>query len=130
MTLASTVLLTDRIERLANFYEILLQQAPTWHRDDYAAFETDGSTLALFTVAGHDKHIRAGAATAGKNQSMKIELGVQSIQETYRRLQENEEPYDWVRSPPAEMPWDTRIVVLRDPDGHLIELFAPLNDEE
>ncbi|MEF8940032.1 MAG: hypothetical protein V5A22_09315 [Salinivenus sp.] len=30
MTLASTVLLTNQIQRLADFYETLLQNAPTW----------------------------------------------------------------------------------------------------
>lgn len=130
MTLASTVLLTNRIERLASFYTTLLRRAPTWYRDDYAAFEMPGSTLALFTVAGHDEHIRPGAAVAGENQSMKIELEVNDLDETYHRLHDNDEPYDWVRSPPAEMPWGTQIVVLRDPDGHLIELYAPLGEEE
>jgi catechol 2,3-dioxygenase-like lactoylglutathione lyase family enzyme len=125
MTLASTVLLTTRIQRLADFYETLLRQAPTWYRDDYAAFETAGSTLALFTVAGHDEHIRPGAAVGGKNRSMKMEFEVDDIETTYERLRGEAETYDWVRSPPADMPWGTRIVVLRDPDGHLVELYAP-----
>lgn len=129
MTLASTVLLTNRIKQLADFYKTLLKQAPTWHRDDYAAFETPGCTLALFTVAGHDEHIRPGAAVAGDNRSMKIEFETDDIEATYERLVGNEEAYDWVRSPPAEMPWGTRIVVLRDPDGHLIELYASLGEE-
>lgn len=128
MTLASTVLLTDQIQRLAAFYETLLQQAPTWHRDDYAAFDTGSSTFALFTVAGHDEHIRQGAAVAGENRSMKIEFETDDLQSTYKRLRADEESHDWVREPPADMPWGTRIVVLRDPDGHLIEVFAPLEE--
>lgn len=128
MTLASTVLLTNRIQRLARFYAGLIQQEPTWHRDDYAAFETPGSTLALFTVAGHDEHIRPGAAVGGKNRSMKIEFEVSDIQSTYERLRGSDETYDWVRHPPADMPWGTRIVVLRDPDGHLVELYAPVGE--
>lgn len=130
MTLASTVLLTSRIERLASFYEMLLQQSPTWYRDDYAAFEMPGSTLALFTVAGHDEHIRPGVAASGENRSMKIEFETDNVEVTYERLRGNESSYDWVRSPPAEMPWGTEIVVLRDPDGHLIELYAPLGEAD
>ena len=130
MTLASTVLLTNQIQRLAGFYETLLQNAPTWYRDDYAAFDTPGSTLALFTVAGHDEHIRRGAAAGGENRSMKIEFEVEDIAATYERLRADEAAYDWVRSPPADMPWGTRIVVLRDPDGHLVELYAPLEASE
>ena len=129
MTLASTVLLTDQIQRLADFYAAFLQKAPTWYRDDYAAFDTPGSTLALFTVAGHDEYIRQGAAVGGENRSMKIEFEVSDIRTTYERLREHEEPYDWVRSPPADMPWDTWIVVLRDPDDHLVELYEPLGDQ-
>ena len=129
MTLASTVLLTDQIQRLADFYAALLQKAPTWYRDDYAAFDTPGSILALFTVAGHDEYIRQGAAVGGENRSMKIEFEVSDIRTTYERLREHEEPYDWVRSPPADMPWDTWIVVLRDPDDHLVELYEPLGDQ-
>lgn len=130
MTLASTVLLTNQIQRLADFYETLLQKAPTWYRNDYAAFETPGSTLALFTVAGHDEYIRRGAAVGGENRSMKIEFEVDDIEATYERLRADEEGIDWVRAPPADMPWGTRIVVLRDPDGHLVELYAPLEESE
>ncbi len=124
--LASTVLLTDQIHRLADFYETLLQQSPTWYRDDYTAFDTPGSTLALFTVDGHDEHIRRGAAVTGENRSMKVEFAVDDVEAIYKRLRENDASYDWVRHPPADMPWDTRIVVLRDPDGHLVELYQPL----
>ena len=60
---------------------------------------------------------------------MKIEFEVSDIRTTYERLREHEEPYDWVRSPPADMPWDTRIVVLRDSDDHLVELYEPLGDQ-
>jgi catechol 2,3-dioxygenase-like lactoylglutathione lyase family enzyme len=61
---------------------------------------------------------------------MKIEFEVEDIAATYERLRADEEAYDWVRSPPADMPWGTRIVVLRDPDGHLVELYAPLEASE
>lgn len=129
MTLASTVLLTNQIQQLADFYATLLQQGPTWYRSDYAAFDTPGSTLALFTVAGHDEHICQGAAVAGENRSMKIEFEVNDIQTTYDRLRANDEPYDWVRMPPADMPWGTRIVVLRDPEGHLVEVYTSIEQD-
>jgi catechol 2,3-dioxygenase-like lactoylglutathione lyase family enzyme len=128
MKLASTVILTDRIERLASFYAGLLQIEPTWYRDDYAAFDTPGSTLALFTVEGHDTHIRHGAGMGAANRSMKIEFEVDDVDAEHARLQDADETYDWVRTPPADMPWGTRVVVLRDPDQHLIELYTPLDD--
>lgn len=129
MKLASTVILTNRIGRLADFYATLLQQEPTWYRDDYAAFDTSGCTLAFFTVAGHDKHIQRGAAVGGENRSMKIEFETDDINAAYERLRANDKTYDWVREPPVEMPWDTQIVVLRDPDKHLVELYTPIGDE-
>jgi len=129
MTLASTVILTDRIGRLVDFYATLLQQEPTWYRDDYAAFDSSGCTLAFFTVAGHDEYIQPGAAVEGENQSMKVEFETDDIDTAYERLRAHDETYDWVREPPVDMPWGTRIVVLRDPDGHLVELYTPIGDE-
>lgn len=129
MKLASTVILTSRIERLARFYTTLLEREPTWYRDDYVAFDTPGSTLALFTVTGHDEHIRRGVAEGGENRSVKIEFEVDDIGAVYKRLQSRDETFDWVRRPPVEMPWGTKIVVLRDPDGHLLEIFARTGTE-
>lgn len=130
MTLTSTVLLTDQIQQMADFYEGMLQRSPTWYRDDYVAFDTPGSTLALFTVSGHDAYIQDGVAVAGENRSMKIEFETHDVQQAYKRLNARDEPYDWVRSPPADMPWGTRIVVLRDPEGHLVEVYETLGEGE
>jgi catechol 2,3-dioxygenase-like lactoylglutathione lyase family enzyme len=123
MTFAQTVVLTDRIEALAHFYEDLLQAEPTWYSDHYAEFDLDGGGLALFTVEGHDEHIQPGAAAAGENRSVKLEFEVGDVDEAYERLQSDDRAYDWVLAPPEPMPWGTRIVVLRDPDGTLIEVF-------
>lgn len=30
--------------------------------------------------------------------------------------------------PPTEMPWGQRLAIVRDPDGHRVELEAPLAD--
>ena len=124
MRLTSTVILTDNIQQLADFYEDLLQTAPTWYRDDYAEFDTAGCTLALFTVAGHDAHVALGEAEPAANRSMKIEFEVDAVDVTVVRLEADARVYDWVLHPPKNLPWGTRSVVLRDPDGHLVELYA------
>lgn len=124
MKLTRTVILTDDIRRLAGFYEELLQVAPAWYRDDYVEFVTEGGALALFTVTGHDAHIAPGVAEAGTNRSMKIEFEVDDVDATHARLRAAEQDYDWVMHPPTDLPWGTRSVVLRDPDGHLIELYT------
>ncbi len=124
MQLTRTVILTDDIRRLAGFYERLLRTAPTWYRDDYVEFATGASTLALFTVAGHDAHVAPGAAAAGANRSVKIEFEVDDVDATVGRLERDDHPYDWVLYPPKDLPWGTRSAVLRDPDGHLVELYA------
>jgi catechol 2,3-dioxygenase-like lactoylglutathione lyase family enzyme len=124
MQLTSTVILTSDLQRLASFYEDLLEHAPTWYRDDYAEFETEGSTLALFTVEGHDTHIAPGAAEAAANRSMKIEFEVADVDAVADRLRGARRRYDWVLHPPRDLPWGTRSIVLRDPEGHLIEIFA------
>lgn len=124
MRLTRTVILTADLQRLAAFYERLLQIAPTWYRDDYVEFVSEGSTLALFTVEGHDAHIASGAAEARANRSVKIEFEVDDIDATFARLRANGQTYDWVLYPPKNLPWGTRSVVLRDADGNLIELYA------
>jgi uncharacterized glyoxalase superfamily protein PhnB len=35
---------------------------------------------------------------------------------------------DWVQTP-TTMPWGNRSVLLRDPDGNLVNLYTPVTDE-
>lgn len=125
MTLASAVVLTNDIHALADFYAVLLDTEPAWYRDDYCEVETGGARLALFTVAGHDAHIADGVAEAAANRSLKLEFAVDDVDATYARLTGADRAFDWVMAPPEDLPWGTRAVVLRDPDGHLLEIYAP-----
>ncbi len=58
--------------------------------------------------------------------SVIIEWQVDDVDVEFARLDEVVE--DWVQTP-TTMPWGNRSALLRDPDGNLVNLFAPATKE-
>jgi uncharacterized glyoxalase superfamily protein PhnB len=55
-----------------------------------------------------------------------IEWQVDDVDAEYARL--SADIADWVQTP-TTMPWGNRSVLLRDPDGNLVNLYTPVTDE-
>jgi predicted enzyme related to lactoylglutathione lyase len=119
--LVNTCLVTRNVEQLAEFYEPVLQIKASRSGKDYAEFPTSGGVLAIFAAEAQEKYI-PGSAEPGNNKSVIVEFRVADVDQEYRRLQGLVST--WVK-PPTTQPWGTRSIYFRDPDGNLVDFFAP-----
>jgi catechol 2,3-dioxygenase-like lactoylglutathione lyase family enzyme len=119
--LMHTCLITDNVNRLVEFYEPVLKLKPQWSGKDYAEFHTGAGVLAIFSAAAQEQYIPR-SAEAGKNRSAILEFDVADVDEEYARLQSLVKT--WVK-PPTTQPWGTRSIYFRDPDGNLVDFYAP-----
>jgi catechol 2,3-dioxygenase-like lactoylglutathione lyase family enzyme len=120
-TLAHTCLITNDVKRLVDFYEPILTMKAKWSGEDYAEFPTGVGLLAIFSAEAQQRYI-PGSAEAAKNTSMILEFRVADVDQEYGRLQSLVQA--WVK-PPSTQPWGTRSIYFRDPDGNLVDFYAP-----
>ena len=125
MRLASIRVITDDVAQLAAFYERATGMAVRWSTPDFAELETPGATLAIGstrTVAlfGQD------SAHPADNHTAIIEFLVDDVDADYVRLQDF--ATDFVNEP-TTMPWGNRSLLVRDPDGNLVNFFTPVTPE-
>ncbi len=121
--LASIRLITADIHRLVDFYAQIVGVEPDWATDDFAELRWPTFTLAIGSAAtlaffGDD------IAQAAANRSVIVEFQVDDVDSEYERLR-TAEPTLNVAQTPTTMPWGNRSVLLRDPDGGLVNLFTP-----
>jgi len=119
--LAHTCLITSNVKRLVDFYEPILNLKAKWSGNDYAEFHTGVGVLAIFSAEAQEKYI-PGSAEAAKNKSLVLEFEVADVDREYQRLGSLVKV--WVK-PPTTQPWGTRSIYFRDPDGNLIDFYAP-----
>jgi catechol 2,3-dioxygenase-like lactoylglutathione lyase family enzyme len=122
MNLVSVRIITADVPRLTDFYVRLTGAQADRPVPDFAELRTPNGTLALGstrTVA----MFGPGTAEPSANRSVIVELLVDDVDATYAALQ------SWVTtfaSAPTTMPWGNRSLLLRDPDGNLVNLFTPV----
>ncbi|WP_410574737.1 VOC family protein [Amycolatopsis sp. cmx-4-61] len=123
MKLASVRIVTENPSTLTSFYRTITKTDPIFPFGgaDYAELQTEGSTLALVSVAGVNRY-NAGAATPAANHSAILEFEVDDVDAERRRLQDCVS--DWVQEP-TDQPWGNRSMLFRDPDGNLINFYTP-----
>jgi uncharacterized glyoxalase superfamily protein PhnB len=68
----------------------------------------------------------SGAAEPGANRSVIIEYLVDDVDASYEKLRGLVER---VVTEPTTMPWGNRALLLRDPDGNLVNLFTPVTPQ-
>lgn len=122
MHFASIRIVTSDVRRLADFYARLTGLTPTWHTDDFAELVTSRGTIAL----AHARTLKAlgeGVVTPAQNRSVIVELLDDDVDATFARAQLAD-----VLQPPTTMPWGNRSLLVRDPDGNLLNCFTPVSD--
>ena len=122
--LVNTCLITGDVKRLVEFYEPLLALKAKKTGEDYAEFPTGVGVLAIFSEDALEKYI-PGSAEAAKNRSVVLQFRVSNVDQEYQRLQSLVK--SWVK-PPTTQPWGTRSIYFRDPDGNLLDFYAPIKD--
>ena len=128
LTYAYTRLLVRNMGKTFRFYRDVLGLTPKLggEGDVYVEFETGATTLALFprsfmapVVSGQDKPV----APEGQDPVALI-FAVDDVDQSYRELMGKGVAF--VTQPEDRPEWGLRTAHFRDPDGALIELFAPL----
>ncbi|GAA2088558.1 VOC family protein [Pseudolysinimonas kribbensis] len=121
MPFASIRIITEDVARLADFYELVTGATAVRAGEVFAQLSGPGATLAI----GSSRTVAAvpGAAEAGANRSVIVEFRVDDVDAEFERLRDAAPA---VVLPPTDMPWGNRSALLRDPDGNLVNLFAPI----
>jgi catechol 2,3-dioxygenase-like lactoylglutathione lyase family enzyme len=119
--LINTCVITSDVKRLVDFYEPILKLKAKWSGPDYAEFPTGVGVFAIFSAKAQEKYM-PGSSEASMNRSVILEFRVVNVDLEYQRLQGLVKI--WAK-PPSTQPWGTRSIYFRDPDGNLIDFFAP-----
>ena len=119
MKFASTRLVTNDIEKLIAFYTLLTGTEVTRLAPVFAEFRFEGASLAI-PDESLVKQFNAGAAVASANRSAIIEFQVDDVDAVQARLGVEAD----VAMPPTQMPWGNRSMLLRDPDGNVVNIFV------
>jgi uncharacterized glyoxalase superfamily protein PhnB len=120
MKLASVRLVTHNLDSLVSFYTMLTGAAAARLAEDFAEIRLEGAIVAIGTERSI-KQFNAGAATAAANRSAILEFEVDDVDGVRARL--SAAPVDYVMAP-TNQPWGNRSMLLRDPDGNLINIFS------
>lgn len=123
MNFASVRLITGDIKRIVDFYEQLTGLTPTWYTDDFAEFATPNCTLAIGSTRTLE-FFGGDIAQPAANRSAIIEFRVADVDETFGRIESAIK--STLVQKPTTMPWGNRSLLFRDPDGNLVNFFAPV----
>jgi uncharacterized glyoxalase superfamily protein PhnB len=120
MKFASVRVVTRNIDGLVEFYQRLSGIEAVRPADGFAEMRFGGATLAISSERLIEL-FNAGAATAAANQSAILEFEVEDVDAVSERM--NASGTDIVM-PTTLMPWGNRSLLLRDPDGNLVNIFS------
>ena len=123
MKLAYTRIVTRDVPALARFYKEITGSAPVILNDAYVEFRNLGTALAISSQQTMESH-GAGAATPASNRSVILDFQVDDVDEERTRLATM---IDRFVLEPTNQPWGNRSMLFRDPDGNLINFFAPIH---
>jgi predicted enzyme related to lactoylglutathione lyase len=120
MNFASIRIVTEDVERLAGFYELVTGTTAGRPAPVFAEIRTGGAVLAIGDVATVGM-LPPGAVPPGTNRSVIVEFQVDDVDAEFARLRGD---LGEVVLEPTTMPWGNRSVLFRDPDGNLVNLFS------
>ena len=122
MEFVSIRVITGDVARLAGFYEKATGVQATRPSEDFAEIRTACGTLAI----GSTRTVplfAPGAARPADNHTVIIEFLVDDVDGVHQNLADFVEGFV---NEPTTMPWGNRSLLLRDPDGNLVNFFTPV----
>lgn len=120
MDFASIRIITNNIDKLAHFYEMVLGTTAARPAPVFAELRTASGVLAIASTATVAM-LGERAPTPGLNNSLIIEFLVENVDAEFNRLRDT---LDDIVLGPTTMPWGNRSTLFRDPDGNLVNLFS------
>ena len=126
--LASVRVITDDLPRLVRFYEVLTGATPQYLTDDFVELVTPSATFAL-SAPERVAFITDNPPRAAANRTAIVEFVVPDV-ESLLALMKTElgDDLDIVQAP-TMMPWGNMSVLIRDPEGSLINLYTPVTPQ-
>lgn len=125
MQFASIRIVTDDVDRLVTFYERITHQTAKRATGDFAEIVTPSATVAIASTRTVGM-LGANAPQPSSNASIIIEFRVEDVDAEYERLRGFVTEF---ALEPTTTPWGNRSVLFRDPDGNLVNFFAPATPE-
>ena len=119
MNFASVRLITADVDRLTSFYESVTGRPARRHTPAFAEIALPGATLAIGSTATVPVQL-VGAGSAI------VEFRVDDVDAEFARLRTAGALGEIVQEP-TTMPWGNRSLLIRDPDGTLVNLFTPVS---
>ncbi|MDF3294177.1 VOC family protein [Streptomyces silvisoli] len=126
MYFASIRIITEDVARAVGFYERVTGLVAKRSTDDFAEIITPSGTLALAstrTVQG----LGAQAPRPAANQSVIVEFRVTDVDREYEKVKKFGDVE--IVNGPTTQPWGNRSLLFRDPDGNLVNFFAPVTSD-
>lgn len=127
MNLISIRIITSRIEEMVNFYEQAIGGTAIRYTPDFAEVKTKTATLAIGSTRTLQFFGGDSVAQPAQNRSVIIEFLVDDLQQRFEELVVLFK--DQIVQEPTLMPWGNNSLLLRDPDGNLVNLFTPVTPE-
>lgn len=123
--LASVRVITDDLPRTVQFYEVLTGATPNYLTEDFVELVTPSATLAV-SAASRVPLITDGTPSGSPNNSSIVEFWVDDAEALLAALQATcGNDLDVVQAP-TMMAWGNVSVLIRDPNGVLINLYTPM----
>ncbi|MBU4336794.1 MAG: VOC family protein [Actinobacteria bacterium] len=125
MNLVSVRLITDDVPRLVDFYELVTGVVAERPTPDFAELRTPHGTLAI----GSTRTVAlfgSGSARPADNHTAIIEFLVEDVDAVFASFVDRSV---LIVQGPTVMPWGNRSLLVRDPDGTLVNLFAPVTPQ-
>jgi predicted enzyme related to lactoylglutathione lyase len=123
--LASVRIITDDLAGLVHFYEVLTGAAAQYLTEDFVELVTPSATLALSTP-GRVAFIVGEVPRAASNKTAIVEFLVDDLEALAARMRDAFGAALDVVQPVTLMPWGNLSLLLRDPEGSLINLYTPV----
>ena len=124
MNFASVRIITADIQLLIRFYEKVTGGKAIQYTEDFAEIKTTLATLAIGSTKTLALFGGDTIAAPSKNRSVILEFRVEDVDKTYSAQAEFFDAC--VVQKPTTMPWGNRSLLVRDPDGNLVNLFNPV----
>jgi catechol 2,3-dioxygenase-like lactoylglutathione lyase family enzyme len=120
MKFAHARIVTADVPGLTRFYQAVTGLTPQGD-DRYVEFHAPALTLAISSQRTIEA-TSAGATTPAANRSVILDFEVEDVDKERVRL--GKLVSEFVLEPTTQ-PWGNRAMLFRDPDGNLINVFAP-----
>src|SRR3569833_1199327 len=125
---ASVRVITDDLPQLVRFYEVLTGATPQYLTDDFVELVTPSATFALSTPE-RVAFITDNPPRAAANRTAIVEFVVEDVESLLALMKaELGDDLDIVQAP-TMMPWGNMSVLIRDPEGSLINLYTPVTPQ-